>query len=119
MLGWFVDKDVITCVLTDDYLIEETEVEVRPEKIPRKCLDENVCVAQIKKFFTFDAWSLVTEVVETMCRKGDWICKSCSSDLCDHDSIACDSCLDWHHLKCVGLSKPPKTKFWFCRSCHI
>ena len=66
------------------------------------------------KFFTFDAWSLVTEVVETMCKKGVWTCKSCSLDLCAHESIDCDSCFDWNHLKCAGLSRPPKTKFWFC-----
>ena len=119
MLGWFVDDDVITRVLSNDCLIDETEVEVRLEKIPRKCLDENVCISQIKKFFTFNAWSLVAEVVETMCKKGVWTCKSCSLDLCAHESIACDSCLDWHHLKYAGLSKPPKTKFWFCRSCHM
>ena len=35
---------MITRVLSDDCLIDETEVEVRPEKIPRKCLDENVCI---------------------------------------------------------------------------
>ena len=50
-------------VLSDDCLIDETEVEVRPEKIPRNCLDGNVCISQIKKFFTFDGLSLMTEVV--------------------------------------------------------
>lgn len=119
MLGWFVDEDVIGRVIIDDTaLIEETEVEVRPEKIPRKCLDENVCIGQIRKYFTFDAWSLVTELIETMQRKGIWTCKSCFSDLHAYESISCDSCLEWYHWKCVGLSKPPKAKYWFCRSCY-
>ena len=49
MLGWFVDKAVMSRVVSSDDLVEEEEVEVRPEKIPRKCLDENVCINQIRK----------------------------------------------------------------------
>ncbi len=118
MLGWFVDEDVISRVVSDNKntLIEETEIEVRPERIPRKCLHENVCIGKIRKYFAFDAWILVIELIEIMQRKGIWTCKSCSSDLHAHESINCDSCLEWHHWKCVGLLKPPKAKYWFCRS---
>ena len=119
MLGWFVESDVVSHILTTDSLVEETEVEVRPEKIPMKCLDENVCITSIRKYFTYDAWSLVTDVMETMHSKGTWICSSCSKDLHSFGSVCCDSCLDWHHLKCVGLSQSPIAKHWYCRSCHV
>ena len=51
MLQWFVDKEVAERVMRGGDLIEEQEVESRPEKIPRKCLDENVCISHIKKLF--------------------------------------------------------------------
>ena len=44
--------------------------------------------------------------------------KSCFSDLHAYESISCDSCLEWYHWKCVGLSKPPKAKYWFCCFCY-
>ena len=58
MLNWFVDQEVTERVTRSGELIEEDEVECRPEKIPRKCLDDNVCVGQIRKYFSFDAWKL-------------------------------------------------------------
>ena len=33
------------------------------------------------------------------------------------ESICCDGCLDWVHLKCTGLKRAPKSKHWFCRAC--
>ena len=46
MLGWFVDETVVERVMHDGDLFEE--VEARPEKIPKKCLDENVCLDKIR-----------------------------------------------------------------------
>ncbi len=45
-------------------LIEENEVEVRPEKLPDAAIDENVDVHLIRKYFTSDAWLLVEDVLE-------------------------------------------------------
>lgn len=41
-------------------LLEESEVEVRPEHLPSALLDCNVCLPKMKKFFTPDAWLLLT-----------------------------------------------------------
>ena len=53
MLKWFVNEEVAERVMRGGNLIAEEEVETCPEKIPRKCLDENVCIVQIKKIFLF------------------------------------------------------------------
>ena len=53
MLNLFVDQEVTERVTRSGELIEEDEVECRPEKIPRKCLDDNVCVGQIRKYSLF------------------------------------------------------------------
>ena len=48
-LFWFVDQEVSEHVTRGGDLVEE---ECCPERIPRKCLDDNVCIGQI---FSFDA----------------------------------------------------------------
>ena len=57
MLNWFVDQEVSERVTRSGDLIED-EKECRPERIPKKCLDDNVCIGQIRKYFSFDAWNL-------------------------------------------------------------
>ena len=42
MLKWFVEKDVAASATDDGKLIEEEQIEVRPEKISDGVLDENV-----------------------------------------------------------------------------
>jgi len=41
-------------------LIEEEMVKTIPEKVPNCCIDENVNVYHIKKYFTIDAWKIDT-----------------------------------------------------------
>lgn len=62
MLSWFVDKEVINSA-NGDVLIEETEVECRPERVTNAVLDENVDIYLIRRFFSSDAWMIVEDVV--------------------------------------------------------
>ena len=120
ILRWFVDVDVVNKVLhgAGRSLIEEEHVETRPEHVPMKCLDENVALTSVRKYFSFDAWTLVQQTVDILKDKGRWCCAVCSDDLETSSSICCDSCCDWVHLKCVNKKVPPKTKFWFCNACY-
>jgi len=117
VLRWFVDDDILKCALNGE-LIEEEHVECRPEVVPNAVLDENVDVCLIRNYFTNDAWSLVTDVVERKKECPVWMCSVCLHDLHSEASLICELCLTWYHLKCVGLTKTPKSKNWFCRSCH-
>ena len=47
-----------------------------------------------------------------------WKCATCHKDLSLFKSVACESCLVWNHLKCIGLTASPKKVVWFCRLCH-
>ena len=118
LLSWFVDDDTANKAMKRNVLIEEHDVEARPECVPMKCLDENVCVRMVKKYFTIDAWMVVQNVMEIMQARRKWDCAACSLLLSASESVACESCLDWFHLKCVGLKKAPKRKNWFCRNCY-
>ena len=113
-LGEFLSKLVrgsslaISAVKDSCRLIEE-EVEVHPEKVPDVTIDDND-VYLIRKYFTNDAWLLVKFVLQRKKDNPVFICKSCSRDLHEDISIACDHCLSWMHIKCAGLKSQPKTK---------
>ena len=64
MLNWFVDQEVSERATRGGDLIVEDEVECGPENIPRKCLDDNVCIGQIRKYFSFDAWNLLEATMD-------------------------------------------------------
>ena len=68
MLRWFVDDDLVELALNGE-LIEEEFVECRPEVVPNAVLDENVDVFLVRKYFTNDAWLLVTDVPERKRKK--------------------------------------------------
>ena len=68
MLLWFVSKSEINSALAGS-LIEEEEVECRPEKISNAVLDENVDINLIRRFFTEDAWKVVEDVIMLKARR--------------------------------------------------
>ena len=119
ILLWFVDKAVATEVIRKGTLINEDDVECRPNKIPDSVADENVDIYLVRKYFSQNAWLVVEGVVKQKLKKINWICSICHHDLHSYPSIIlCDTCLLWYHFKCVGLTKQPKAKKWFCRTCY-
>lgn len=95
-------------VLKHDKLIEEEHVECRPEKVSDAVVDENVDVCLVRKYFSDDAWMIVSDVVEHKKLKMLWKCNMCYHDLHSKPSIICDGCLLWFHFDCVSLTKVPK-----------
>ena len=84
--------------MRDRSLIEEEEVERRPEMIPNAIVNENVDVFLVQKYFTSDAWLVVEDVMKRKSKTLVWICQVCQQDLHTQLSIICDSCLTWYHL---------------------
>ena len=119
MLEWFVGARIAKSAI-EGKLIEEEEVETRPEHVSASCLDENVCIRNIQKYFTYDGWEALTHVVEALKRQTVWYCGRCTNVINDdeEDSVVCDLCLTWFHFRCTGLKKAPKASKWFCRQCH-
>lgn len=121
MLLWFVGKTIAELALKQVNLIEEEHIECRPERITDAVVDDNVDIHLVRKYFTYDAWLLVEQVLKRKQKKMTWVCNLCHHDLHSKTSglsIVCESCLQWFHFACVGLSKQPKTKNWFCRACY-
>ena len=120
ILSWFVNKEIADSVIQDRQckaLIEEHQVEVCPENLPDAVLDESVDIHLARRYFSSDAWMVIQDAVKHKASH-PYVCKICHHDLNETESIACEHCLSWFHLKCTGLKKSPKTKFWFCRKCH-
>ena len=105
-------------------LLQKDDVEVRLERIPAMVTDSNVDIFRVKRFFASDAWTLVEDVVKRKIADPQWICPVCDRDADNsvdrgHNmSLACDSCLKWHHLTCLGKKVMPKKRTWICRECH-
>ena len=66
MLLWFVDSEVAEAALKGNKVVEECEVEIRPNRVPASCLDENVCLISVQKYFSPDAWGAVCNIVDTI-----------------------------------------------------
>ena len=100
--------------------IIEEEVEIKPERVPASCLDENVCLQSCRKYFAQDAWKAVQGVVKILQKNPIWNCGRCTHQIIDEtqSSVVCENCLTWYHFTCLSLKQPPKSKVWFCRSCY-
>lgn len=116
ILSWLLDDQCIKSVL-DGNLVQEDMVECQPERITNAIIDESVDVHLVRRYFSNDAWRIVEDVLQQKKALDVWTCRECYHNLDEGQSIACDSCLEWFHFKCVGLINQPKTKNWFCRRC--
>ncbi|KAL5111571.1 Transcription initiation factor TFIID subunit 3 [Taenia crassiceps] len=46
-----------------------------------------------------------------------WLCPICRTEDDGNLMVGCDSCDDWYHSSCLGLSKEPESAQWFCPKC--
>ena len=120
MLSWFLDRQVKESVLARKWLVEEEDVEIRPERIPSTCLEEDVCIQSIQKYFSRDARCALTNVLGVLRSNPVWYYGICAKEINDEteNSIKCDSCLTWFHFQCTCIKQSPKAKEWFCHHCR-
>ena len=90
-------------------LLGESSVETISEKISTAVLEDAVDMSTLRRYFDGDAWLCVQQVLTEKEGRPCWICDVCEDDLALHDSICCDACLHWSHLKCLGKCRAPKS----------
>jgi hypothetical protein len=73
--------------------------------IPNKATDENVNIERVRKYFTKQGWKALKALIIEKNDNLIWDCKLCEIDLHVKESIFCDYCLVWFHLKCTNLKK--------------
>ena len=77
MLSWFVEHSIAKQALTGT-LIEEEDIDCRPERVTNAVIDENVDIYIVRRFFTLDAWKLIEDLQLSKRNINQWPCKSCS-----------------------------------------
>ena len=90
----------------------------RANQLSPKLHDVNVELQRVKKYFESSAWDVLGALIAEKEQFPIWLCSTCEKDLHEFESIQRDSCLNWHHLKCVCLKTAPKQKWWYCSRCY-
>jgi len=86
--------------------------------LPTKILDENINLNIILKNCTIDGWKCLKNKTSKTKETAERNCSVCKIDVHLYASIVSDGCLEWNHLKCLGLKAPPKSTYWLCRQCY-
>ena len=74
ILRWFLGEAAVESAVKG-HLIEEEELECRPEQITNAVLDLLVDLYLVRNFFTIDAWKLVENIVAVKKNMAVWFCK--------------------------------------------
>lgn len=118
IFNWILsNKSQLTAILNGDYLVNEEDLEMRPEIINHGILDEEVNLEILKPYMTETGHQTLKKTIETKLKIENWLCKVCEVSSETSLSIVCESCLMWYHINCVGLKSVPKKKSWFCFNC--
>ena len=92
LLMCFVTASDADAALTGT-LLTETSVEANPDNVDTLCLEENVDINSLRRYFDDDGWLCVQQVFRKKEDQPNWRCDECTEDLMLHDSICCDACL--------------------------
>ena len=69
-----------------------------------KVLDKNVNLTRIKRYFSKEAWNhLNKDIISPKKENAVYDCCVCHTDLHSEDCVACDVCLNWYYVRCIGL----------------
>ena len=65
MLEWFVSKSSVVKAMNEGLPLSEDEIEFRPMMLPSTCIDENINISRIRKYFTDLSWSKALQAIES------------------------------------------------------
>jgi hypothetical protein len=108
MLSWIThlkpDSELPKELLSIDALLNIVDFSI-------KVLDENVNLTRNKKYFSKEAWNHLNDITK---KKTRFVTCVCQTYLHSEDCVACDVCLNWYHLRCIGLRFAPEKTYWCC-----
>ena len=116
ILRWFVSDECIKNY-NEENLIGEDEVEIEVQNIS-SAVKDNINIDVIKHFFDEDGWKAVLHAYNER-RKLPYLCKKCYKDADEPgtNAVFCDSCCEWLHYTCTGITRKPRCNIWFCKDC--
>ena len=80
--------------------------------------NDDVDLDILANLFESDAFDAFKKKISSQFRRKKWICRNCKTVTSKSRTVRCDGCLDWLHLRCVGLKSPPKSEMWMCPDCQ-
>ena len=84
-----------------------------PDFVWQKLRNDDVDLSILENLSEIDAFDSMKKKIVSMKRK-KWVSRNCKKVTSSSKSILCDGCLDWLHLRCVGLKSPQKSELWMC-----
>lgn len=112
MLEWVLKEKTtadIPVILSGKKTI--TQEMMQTEFHPKLSDQDNIDLSMIQHLCGKAAWKHV--IKNTKNKK--WFCEVCNNDLSEETSVGCDGCLCWCHLSCIGRTKMPAARIWFCK----
>ena len=93
ILTWFVDLQIAKDAIDGSRIIEEDDVEMRPEMVSSSCTDEYVCLDMCRKYCTREAWAAINSVVSVIQANPTWYCGRCTAYSRYYVCIAWNFCM--------------------------
>ena len=114
MFGESRSKPIIDgkILITKDNLLEVNDT------IWQKLRNDEVNLEVLENLCEHDAYQALNSKVKVELKRKRWICRNCKKATSASKLTLCDCCLDWLHLRCVGLSSAPKKDMWYCPDCQ-
>ena len=91
--------------------------------VTNSVMNEEFDIKLVGKYFTDGARSKARRLVSVTKKLKKYTCSKCKGSLGeegDPDSLMCDSCLEWIHIRrsCSGELNHPKSARWYCFNCR-
>ncbi|KAE9523075.1 hypothetical protein AGLY_016529 [Aphis glycines] len=80
ILKCFVNEDVARTAVHDKILINENYIEMIPDKISNKIIDELVAIDEVRCYFTDESWLAIQQIVKLKKKSATWNCAICLKD---------------------------------------
>ena len=113
------EKMILTWILKED--VGENRLKTRSDikaNLPVNLLDSNININLVQKYFIRGAFICLKTQLKALKDSAIWLCGTCHEDTAHHTkAVGCDSCLSWHHAKCISSGNIPKARYWYCKHC--
>ena len=111
MLAWLgVDDEACELAIVRATTVQLEDLPTDVQQISCAVLDDNVDIHIARHLFSVEAWHCIVALVRQKVDSHVWCCGLCQHDLQDEQSVVCEACFQWYHLRCCGLSRPPQTR---------
>ena len=104
-------NDIAIAAIMESRIVEDEDVEVRPEKVPTTCIDENVCLESCRKYCTTDAWLVIMDVVAAIRNNPVCYCGRCTRLISDDTQSCVSAAWDGFISSVLASSNHPRQSY--------